>query len=346
MIMTMRSGVPLVGFFCTLAFFAAIAHAQLDFGIDFVISTQPEHPRPGDAVRVSVKSVLLDLESGTVAWYVNGTRRASGVGLKETEVTVGPLGSATRVRAVFIEEGFERTAAEIVIRPVEIDLLWEADSYVPLTFRGRSLPSAGTSLHMEALPRFKRADGSSVLPRDIIFTWKRNGYVIAGASGRGKSRVVLESPPLFGTDTMSVEARTTDGSFIAETNVRIPSTEPIISLYEDHPLFGVMYHRALGSENFFSGVETSFAAIPYFADAEMAESPDLAYEWKVDENSIANDPERPNEITLNAEGSSGIALIGLTLSHASNIFLNANGAWRVLLGTDLGLGAGNPFGGN
>ena len=343
--MTMRHGALLVTLLCVALLNFAPAHAQLDFGTDFSLSITPKHPAPGDTVRATVKSLLLDLESGNVSWYINGARAPSGAGLAEFEVKAGPLGSVTRVRAAFSEAGFERAVAEALIRPTEIDLLWEADSYTPPFFRGRALPSAGVGLRVEAIPRFKRADGSLVSSRDITFTWRKNGYVIQGVSGRGKSRAILDSPPLFGTDTISVEARTPDSVFAGEASVRIPTTDPILILYENHPLYGVMYHRALGTQNILPEVEMSFAAVPYFADASDPNDRNLVYEWSVDGNRIDGDPSRPNEITINASGSSGIAQIALALSHATNLFLNSSGSWVVtLLGEDATGGQGNPFG--
>src|SRR3989344_544105 len=234
--MLLRQGALLV---VLVALSSSVAYAQLDFGPDFSLSIEPEHPAPGGSVHAEVASILLDLEGGEIVWYVNGAERARGTGRTEIELTIGTLGTETMVRATLLDEGFERAAAETVIRPAEIDLLWESDSYVPPFFHGRALASAGTNLRMEALPRFKRADGSSVARDDITFTWRRNGYVIASVSGRGKYRALIPSPPLFGTDTISVEARTPDGAFAADASARIPSTEPVLSLYEDHPLFGV-----------------------------------------------------------------------------------------------------------
>lgn len=330
--------------FCAATFWGEGVHAQLDFGVGISLSIAPEHPTPGETVRVTARGSLLDLETGEVVWYVNDTKRTSGRGLSQIEVTAPPSGGVMRVKVVFMEEKFERATAEAVIRPVEIDLLWESDSYTPPFFRGRALPSAGTNLKLEAIPRFERSNGSLVPTDDIVFTWRRNGYVVAEVSGRGKSKAFLPSPPLFGTDTVSVEARSSDGTFVGTANARIPSAEPVLSLYENHPLFGITYHRALQSENFLPEVETSFAAVPYYAGAIGPNDKALLYEWRVNGNAIAS-AERPSEITVNAEGSTGAARIELALSHATNLFLNALGSWRVTFGTGAGGGLENPFGG-
>ncbi|OGG57738.1 hypothetical protein A2853_04295 [Candidatus Kaiserbacteria bacterium RIFCSPHIGHO2_01_FULL_55_17] len=339
----MRNRLAAVSVFLTLIFLAGSAYAQLGFAENLTLSVTPQYAAPGETVRVSAESLLLDLEAGNLTWYVNGVQRASGPGLLQIDVTAGSNGSETQVRVVFMQEGIEVASSEVFIRPTELDLIWESDSYTPPFFHGRALPSAGTNLHMEVRPRFKRADGSFVSPRDIIFTWRRNGYVIASASGRGKSQATISSPPLFGTDVISVEARTLDGLLSGETSVRIPSTEPILALYENHPIFGILYHRALGAQSTLPEVETSFAAVPYFAEASAPNDVGLIWEWHVDGNAITNDPAQPNEITINAEGSTGLARIELELLHATNLFLSASGSWGITLLPGAGT-PGNPFG--
>ena len=286
----------------------------------------------------------MDLSGAELTWHEDGREVAGGVGLSSVDITAGALGSEKVVRAVAVAENGDSAEAVARIRPFELDLLWESDSYTPPGFRGRALPSAGTLLRLEAMPRFARSDGSLIPASAITFTWKRGGYVIPGTSGRGRSRAVIESPSLFGRDTISVEARTSDGLFNASASVFIPSVEPRLVLYQDHPLFGIMYHQAFSDRISLPEVETTFAAIPYFAQANSPVDGSLLYEWRVNDNVILNDPERPYEITIDARGSTGEALLELALSHISNLFLNSSGSWQVtLLG---GSGAGvtaDPF---
>lgn len=328
-----------------IALLGSPAHAQVDFGASISFSITPQQPGPGEAVRVSVKSSLIELSAGEVSWYVNGSLRPSSQGAQQIEITTGELGSSTRIEAVYTEEGFERASVEAVIRPVQIDLLWESDSYTPPFFEGRALPSAGTTLRMEAIPRFVRTDGSRVPPSAIIFTWRKDGYVMANVSGLGKSSATIESPSLFESSTITVEARSADGLFTAQASAHITAREPVIMLYENSPLFGAMYHRALGSQSAFAEEEVSFVAEPYYADARTARDDKLRYRWRVSGNPIEGDPERPHEITINARGSTGSALVELALSHATNLFLNAEDAWELALNTNTSI-FGNPFGGN
>ena len=338
----------------SLAFLIALpvstAHAQIDFGgfgADLTLSISPLYPSPDTVMHVEARSASVDLDALDILWYKDGEKIGGGAGVKEIDVAVGALGSEAVIEARARDGDLEVAGSLVRVVPTEIDLLFESDSYVPPFYKGRAMPSAGTLLHLEAIPRFKRTDGSLVAPDGIIFTWKRGGSVIQSASGRGKASASLESPGLFGTDLISVEARTPDGKFSGSASTRVASTEPRLLLYKDHPLFGVMYHQALVAQNFIPETEMSFAAVPYFAEARGANDGRLVYAWRVNGNDIANDSERPSQITINAERSSGNALIELALSHATNFFMSSFGRWGVTLaGGDRGSGgAEDPFGG-
>ncbi|QQG38025.1 MAG: hypothetical protein HYS26_00515 [Candidatus Kaiserbacteria bacterium] len=328
--------------------YAGSAHAQIvlpnAFDVaDLSLSLSPQYPAPRESVRITAYSTLLDLDAAEVVWYVDGAERARNT----TSITVqaGKLGSETQIEIVASDGGASASAMAFV-RPTEIDLLWESDSYVPPFFRGRALPSAGTQVRLQAIARLARPDGSLVPSADTIYTWKRNDTVLKSVSGRGKARAVIDSPPLFGVDQISVEARSTDGTLIARKVLRLPSVEPILALYREHPLFGVLYHEALGTQTNLAETQTTFVAVPYFADAAAAGESSLDYAWKVNGQQIPVDPKLRNKITIDASNSSGLARIDLDLSSFRNLFLSAAGLWGVSLrGGEAGT-FNDPFGGS
>src|SRR3989344_474438 len=184
----------------SLAFLLALpvsaAHAQIGFGgtgLDLTLSISPLYPSPNTNVHMEARSNSVDLDALDILWYKGGEKIGGGAGVKEIDVMAGPLGREMTIEAVASEDGFESAAARARITPTGIDPLFESDSYVPPFYRGRAVPSAGTSLRLEAIPRFKRADGSFVATNDIIFTWRRGGSVISSVSGRGRATASIES---------------------------------------------------------------------------------------------------------------------------------------------------------
>lgn len=289
-----------------------------------VISANPQYPGPNSIVQLTAESPLLDLQASDVEWTVNGAPAGSG---ESITTTMGALGHPTTI-GVSVSGQSGNDSSSITLIPTSIDLLWESDSYVPPFYKGRALPGSSSSIRVLAMPHFINPDGSSVPDSEINFTWKLNDGIDESQSGLGEYSAVFPAAILYGSDTIDVVAQTTDGSLDGEASVSVPTQAPTLVLYEDNPLFGVMYHAALPSSSSASELETSFAAVPYFANASSANDPSLAYQWTVNGSPVDADPQDPSEITINAQ-SSGVATIGLSISNPSDPFFGASGSWQV-----------------
>ena len=296
------------------------------------ITMSPQSPRPGDTVILSLESPLLDLAGSSITWYKDGSVIAQGLDVLNATIIAGPLGHATNVSvAVQAADGTSATAA-VAIVPTQVDLLVDSDSYVPPFYQGRALPSAGTNIRLQAIPHFKRADGSSVAPTDITYTWKQDDRVLGSLSGRGKSSAILPAATLYGTSDIEVDAMSVDGVLSGRATVALPSTEPLITLYEDSPLLGLTYYRAIGGQSAMNDTEMTFAAVPYFAQARSANDPRLVYGWSVNGSNVAPSASDPSEITLNTTHSNGTATLGLEVTHTTNIYMDSKGSWGIMLG--------------
>lgn len=314
------------------------------FQADLTLRSTPQFPAPGQTVRFSVQSSLFDLPSSEISWYVNNELAAQGVGRSDVDIAAGPLGSETFVRVEVRREGASATASG-VIRPTSVDLLWEGDTYVPPFYQGRALPSAGGSVRLYAVPHFQSAGANAPIdPSELFYTWKKDGRTLTSLSGKGRYSVMIDGPVLFGTDIVSVEVKTADGVLQGSASVRLASVEPSLVLYEEHPIFGVLFHRAVENGATFPETEVGFVAIPYYAPVQNLQTQLLAYNWRVNGSSVSSNQARPNTITLNAAGSDGRATLELTLTHATNFFLRVAKSWNVALSAK-GVGQGNdPFG--
>jgi hypothetical protein len=312
--------------------YAPPARAQSDAlgaGATISISLSPNDPGPDQAVHLTAQSSGIDLSQAQIIWSVDGKTVAQGTGVDSADITTGALGTETDVGADAQMPDGTTLSAQAAIIPTELDLLVDSDSYVPPFYLGRALPAADTDLRLQAIPYFMRPDGSTVAAGDITYTWKRDGEVMEEVSGRGKSNVIVAAPPLFGTDTISVEAHSSDGALSGAAAVSVPSVEPALVLYEDHPLYGILYGNALGTSNFIPEAEMTFAAVPYFAEAQNPNDPGLDFAWSVNDAAVAPSPASPSEITINASDSSGVALVALELTRPDNFYMDAQGSWNI-----------------
>lgn len=341
----MRASVLISSIVLIFAALPAAAQSTIP-GIDSTpqLSIAPAHPAPHTRATLTLQSAFYDLTRGTISWSVNGKIIATGDGLASVPIDIGAAGSALDIVAtVSAPEGV--ASAELLVVPASVDILWEADSYTPPFYRGRALPSSGSSITLVALPHLVRAGGTKEIPSaDLIYTWKSGGQILSGYSGKGKSSARIDSPLLYGRTTITVEASTVDDALTGSGLIRIEDGGPKLMLYRDHPLFGILWNQALGTTTFIPDTEMSFFAVPYFAPVSSIVSPLLQYEWHVNQASVPADSLQPNQITLSATSSSGTALVSLDLFHASNLFFSADGAWSIALNTrDAGVSGFNPF---
>ena len=168
-----------------ILFAAPLAHAQL-FERELTLAMSPQYPAPGDTVTLSVTTQALDLARAEIVWFADEREIARGYGLTEASVTLGAAGKATDIVVVAEDDAGTLARAVASIRPSEVDLLWEATSYVPPFYEGRTLPGPNGPIRAQAIARFRTANGTLVPEKDIIYTWYRNDSI--AVSGRGKAR--------------------------------------------------------------------------------------------------------------------------------------------------------------
>lgn len=323
----------------------AAAQTGFPFGeASMALYASNENPNPGSAVTITAESYSIDLENSSLAWYVNGSLVEEGEGITTRQIVAGALGSETYV-SVVAENNGETARAELLIAPVEIDVLWEATSYTPALYKGRALASAGSEIRAVALVRFVNRNGTTIDPKNITYTWKINGNVIPSISGKGKTTARIPSPELFGTNTVSLEAVSSDNTRAGNVSYAIPSFEPQLAIYQKHPLFGTLFNDALRSDVQIRENELTLTAIPYFAKATKPTDAKLAYLWSINGTRVPSDEEDKHLLTINAEGSTGRALVGLEFNDGT-LFGEAKSAWNVFFnssGSILDIFR-NPFG--
>ncbi len=323
----------------------SVAYAQFSLtGLErqLTLTLAPTYPEPEQLVQLSIQTYALDLDRSTIVWYANDAEIARGVGETKASVQAGKAGEELHILVIARDEEGITASAEAFIRPAEVDLLWEALSYVPPFYAGRALPGANSPIRAHALARFYTPNGTLIPDSDIIYTWYRGDAV--ALKGRGKSSAVLQGPALFNTETIRVVVESADKSFSGEAGTRIFSTDPFVLLYENHPLFGPLYHRALqGSVNTLE-VEQTITAAPYFANILTPQDASLSYNWSVNGSLITPDPKEPHTLTITAQDYSGPADIELNLSSLSDVLLQAAAEVQLVFGGSASLFDNlNPF---
>jgi hypothetical protein len=130
---------------------------------------------------------------------------------------------------------------------------------------------------------------------------------------------------------VTVRAQSLDGTFINETTLRIPLQKPALLLYEDHPLFGTLFNRAITTQDAFPEKNMTIAAIPFYAPVLNSDDSSLRYDWIVNNTKIVSTSSIRSKIELGATADNSIARIQLAISSAANLFFNLSNAWNITL---------------
>lgn len=328
----MRRTISYIIFTLTVA--ASLAwgtNASAQFGVDNLkILLTPERPRGSEEVTAVASDNSNDLTRSTITWTVNGRVVKRGVGEKTVTFTTGDVGSVTTLTARIINPSgipFEKT---LRIRPADVELLYEAvNTYTPPFYRGKTLPAYEGDVRVVAVPRFISAGGARISSRNLLFTWHEGDRVRADVSGVGKDSFILKGRIPFRSVPISVEVSTTDQTIVAAGTTFVEQRQPTAALYEEHPLYGVLYNRALTAPFNLSGDEVRLTAAPFFLDGGGASS--LQFRWLMN-NVAVGDASEKTMVFRNTGGKGGEALVRVEVRNSSKIFQGASAETSVLFG--------------
>lgn len=327
---------------CSTVFLVTPSNAQIGLPEDFpfdinslpinlpeledytTISLLPEHPGPNQSVTASLLLNLTDLNKAEISWFLNGELQESGVGDKSFNFKTGPTGSVTRVSVLIDTFEGETAEKEIVIRPAEVDILWNANTYTPPFYKGKALFTNQSEITLTAIPNFFNSGGNRINPKNLVYEWYRGNSKLKDYSGFGKDTLSLKGGVLFKSLDVKVEVRTLDDSMVAEKNITISPENPEALIYQNHPLYGILLNRTLDKVTL-KDREITLSAIPYFFSALTKNDTGLEYSWNQNNRSISGQ-DQPNEIILRQvnESQTGIVSLGLNIRDRDNSFSTDN----------------------
>jgi len=293
------------------------AQAQTFFGLEQQLQQQetvqiqlnisPRAPRSNQLVTVSITSPSVDVDRAIISWYRNGALVESRVGKKEYSFRLGEVGSVETVRANV--RGVDGSIGDktITIRPADVLIVWQADSYTPPFYRGKALHATEGSLLILAIPDVFE-NGSRVPTASLVFTWERDGVVLGNLSGTGRDTLTLGGSILSRPVDIGVTVNTLSGNVTTSRRIRIPVTTPKVYLYGRDPLLGVLFNTALSNIFELKNEEIVVEAFPFFFSTQNRENT-LSYQWRL--GGALLDGWIGPRVTLRQVGSTGQATLSV-----------------------------------
>jgi len=300
-------------------------------GGNFSAKIEPANPEPNQEVAVTLNSYSIDLDRSQVSWFINNQAIKQGIGLKTHTAAVGDLGSNQVWRIVAKSQDGQTLQKIITFRPAEVDLLWQADTYVPSTYPGKALPTSESTVKMVAIPNILTTTGRRYDPKKLVYRWEKDFNFMKTQSGFGQDSFTFTSDKLFGSNKIKVTVSTVDESITAEKSVTVPIRTPFIALYQYNPLTGPIYNNLLSREiNVGTGL-FSIIAEPFYFNREVIMGDQLNLEWLVDNKPLVLKIPNGRQITFEGGRNKGQVNLGIKAVNSQNTLQNAsyNGIIRI-----------------
>lgn len=292
---------------------SAFAQAAPD---PFSLSVNPTYPAPYSQALITPVSSLLDLASETFAVSVNGTELYRG-NAQPVAVALGAAGSVASVRATLTGGGASYTQTLSLV-PEDVALVAEPAASAPPLYAGKPLvPLSGTT-RVVAVADLRSRSGTQIPPGTLSYSWTVDGSVISSSSGIGKESIIVPTPLQYRESDVSVVVTSPDGTLVGGASVALASQAPTLRLYENDPLLGILFDRALAGSQTIAGTEESLYASAFSFPLENGGP---ALEWFLNGTPAAAGP----LVTLRPTGQgAGSAALSLSASSGGSVISSAS----------------------
>ena len=324
-----KISIPLSILAVTVFAFAVVAAAQ-DFSsaagvtADIAVEFSPSAPGPNQTVKAVASSYSVDLNSSKITWSVNGKTKAGGTGMTGFSFTTGSTGQTTTIDVTISTLNGQIINKTFSIKPADVDLIWQADSYTPPFYEGKALFGHEELLEFVAIPHILNSNGAEIPASQLIYKWTRNDTVLGDFSGYGKNTYTKLDPIISVPVDMQVEVTTQDGTGIADAETIATPVDPQIVFYRRDPLYGIQFQSAAPSSLALTGNEMEILAAPFYFAKDDITAGNLQYAWSINGQTIDNDLSKTDRVFRPVSGASGTSNISLSVSNPNKILQTAN----------------------
>ncbi len=224
----------------------------------FNLTVTPQYPAPNSQVTLTALSASIDLANATMDVSANGKSVYKG-SVRSVDVPVGGAGALTTMRVVITSNGASASQT-VSVRPQDLVLITEPLATAPPLYLGKALPPLGGSVRIVAVAGFKNGSGTALDPATLSYAWKVDDALQANMSGIGKSAIIVATPLQYRNRSVSVVVQSQNGSLVTGASLSLAPHEPTVRIYENDPLLGIRFDRALSSSYSITDAESSLYA--------------------------------------------------------------------------------------
>lgn len=291
--------------------------------IEFTI--EPSFPKPGGDVNITLEAYGTDLNSATISWSVDGKIAKSGKGEKSFSLKAGNEGSVTRIETIIGTAEGKIVKKQFFINPQTVDILWEARTYTPPFYKGKTMYTPQERVVFVAMPNLTTVNSAVIGPKQTTYKWSKDNTILGSLSGYGKSAYVYSGSVLSIPVSVTVEASAESGQ-AARNNITLSPTGAEAAFYEESPSLGILFNREISTGLNMSGSrEKNIAVFPYFFGVLGRSDPKLSYTWTM--NGSRLDVEKGQSVMTfrNEKNEEGVATIGIIINNDQSFLQGAIG---------------------
>jgi hypothetical protein len=296
------------------------------------VSVFPENPKPGDEVTIVVNTYGIDINTNLIVWKVNNKEALKGIGQKKFVFKVGNTGTATKVDLSVFPKNGPVIEKSFSFTPIDVDILWQAKTYTPPFYKGKALYTPESEVVFTSLPNIS-INGTKIDPTDVVYKWKLNYDLENDVSGFGKNSYLFKGPIILRENLIESNVYAASSPEIQGTNkINLTNSYPAALVYEDSPLLGVLFNKAIKNEYGLKDNEVKLAAYPFYFSTANKNSV-VNYKWNIDEASLGI-PQNQNSVIFrkvsNIKGSAGV---NVTIGNESHILQQASTGFEITYDT-------------
>ncbi len=293
---------------------------------DFSFNVTPKNPDPNTNVNINLMSNSFDINRSDIKWLVNNNTKLKGIGEKDFNFLTGNIGSKTVVAMSVTSPKGDRFLRTINFYPANVDILWEAENYVPVSYKGKALPSQGSLIKVTAIPNFLKG-GVKIPSSELFYDWQIDYQKLPNVSGRGKQSMYFVGSKIGISNIVNVVVSDINNNIRVEKNIIIEPQNPKVVFYKENPLEGKLYNQAIDNAN--DG--DTIVAEPYFFSNNQIDN--LSYEWLANKkNKIESNVDKNKiKVLLDSNNPDSISNIYIRILNKINILQFADKIFRINL---------------
>ncbi|HBM46148.1 MAG: hypothetical protein UT05_C0003G0079 [Parcubacteria group bacterium GW2011_GWF2_38_76] len=291
-------------------------------GGNVMFTLEPKNPGPNSQATIKVSSYVIDTTEANISWYLGDKLEMEGIGKDIFSFKTGSIGKPIIIKMIADING-QRMGRAISIIPAEVDIVWEANTYVHPSYKGKAMASPKSSIKIIAIPQFKTENGTTIPTNELKYEWKKGTAIILSGLGKNIFNTDIGSP--LAEEEIKLLVSDRNGQITTEKIITIIPEDPEIIFYKENPTEGTEYNNSLTGYVNLEEKEISVRAEPFFFSyPSSAKEANLMFSWNINEKGVLPNDGTPKIITLRNESGQGLtSSISLSIKNAYKVFQEA-----------------------